>query len=447
MNRTLPILGAVTAPGDAPMAEANRSLQQRFEQAMRLEPDLKERGHNPQHQSNAQIRPSQRRTDADSLPQQNNRRNPSEKNQQIPRRSSASTKPSDHQENTAKQQQCSEQSDPRQVAFRSSHEQQDPGFADNPEQVAALDISAKKRRDETAFTAHAGNDLIDASPITVTTNTASEPPTVAPANVTTAVFEHAPPTLSITTSPTEQGLSAIATPHGHVVQVTPTENEWLDKQYQVNDAYEATCVNSIYAIANTMQHRLPPAQESEGITPKLTPALPTGNGELVTQLDAELQTLMALKPVTTGETAPNNELFANPTIWVAPLAMTPGDLQLVRMVPAEINRELSQLLQRLAVDIYQELGRPERAPQLHLTLPALGELSIHIVHHRGELQIDILATSEGQRLLNQGRNDLVDRLQRLYPGERIILDLFTRGDSEQGSRQKRFIHDEWDADA
>ncbi|MCX0429207.1 type III secretion system needle length determinant, partial [Aeromonas veronii] len=94
---------------------------------------------------------------------------------------------------------------------------------------------------------------------------------------------------------------------------------------------------------------------------------------------------------------------------IPPQVKTPGDLQLARLAPAESNRELGQLLERLAVDIYQELGRPERPPLLRLTLPQLGDLSIRIAHQGGELQIEILATSEGQLLLNQGRSDLVDR--------------------------------------
>ncbi|MGL4775041.1 MAG: type III secretion system needle length determinant [Aeromonas veronii] len=132
---------------------------------------------------------------------------------------------------------------------------------------------------------------------------------------------------------------------------------------------------------------------------------------------------------------------------IPPQVKTPGDLQLARLAPAESNRELGQLLERLAVDIYQELGRPERPPLLRLTLPQLGDLSIRIAHHHGELQIEILATAQGELLLNQGRSDLVDRLQRLYPGERVALDLFGQPDSEQGSRHKRSIYEEWDADA
>jgi type III secretion protein P len=130
-----------------------------------------------------------------------------------------------------------------------------------------------------------------------------------------------------------------------------------------------------------------------------------------------------------------------------PLVRTPGDLLLARISPTLMNHELGQLLERLAVDIQLELGRPERPPLLRLNLPELGELAIRIAHHHGELQIEILATSQGQLLLNQGRSELIDRLQRLYPGEQVTLDLFNQADSEQGSRQQRSIYEEWDADA
>ncbi|BEE12826.1 hypothetical protein VAWG004_13290 [Aeromonas veronii] len=160
--------------------------------------------------------------------------------------------------------------------------------------------------------------------------------------------------------------------------------------------------------------------------------------------ESELAELLASGTVATEVTDEMPEAYGPPPI---PPLKTPGDLQLARLAPAENNRELGQLLERLAVDIYQELGRPERPPLLRLTLPQLGDLSIRIAHHHGELQIEILATSEGQLLLNQGRSDLVDRLQRLYPGERVALDLFGQPGSEQGSRHKRSIYEEWDADA
>ncbi|MGL6334824.1 type III secretion system needle length determinant [Aeromonas jandaei] len=152
-------------------------------------------------------------------------------------------------------------------------------------------------------------------------------------------------------------------------------------------------------------------------------------------------------PAASEEELLAQESFASSAIRVPPLSATPGDLLLARVSPRVDHHELGQLLSRLAVDIHLELGRPERPPMLQLTLPALGELAIRIEHHQGSLQVEMLASEQGSQLLNQGRGELIDRLQRLYPGERIAFDLFTRGDSEQGSRQKRSIYDEWDADA
>lgn len=147
------------------------------------------------------------------------------------------------------------------------------------------------------------------------------------------------------------------------------------------------------------------------------------------------------------EDLPAEPIPASPSQPIPPLVKTPGDLQLARVASPDLNGELGRLLERLAVDIHLELGRAQRPPLLRLTLPELGELAIRIARYPGELQVEILATSQGQSQLNQGRGDLLDRLQRLYPGEQVSLDLFTRGDSEQGSRQRRSLYEEWDADA
>ncbi|MFM5687644.1 hypothetical protein ACET70_22935, partial [Aeromonas caviae] len=53
MNRILPIQGAATARDDTRMAEANRSQQQRFEQAMQLDPEQKA---TDKHRANGQSR-------------------------------------------------------------------------------------------------------------------------------------------------------------------------------------------------------------------------------------------------------------------------------------------------------------------------------------------------------------------------------------------------------
>ena len=166
-------------------------------------------------------------------------------------------------------------------------------------------------------------------------------------------------------------------------------------------------------------------------------------GELLQTEDEPIE----LAPVASEEELLARENFAGSAIRVPPLATTPGDLLLARVTPSVNHHELGQLISRLAVDMHLELGRLDRPPQLQLSLPALGELTIRIERHQGMLQVEMLASEQGSQLLNQGRGELIDRLQRLYPGERVAVDLFTRGDSEQGSRQKRSIYDEWDADA
>ncbi|WP_241519125.1 type III secretion system needle length determinant [Aeromonas salmonicida] len=476
MNRILPIQGTVTARGDTQMAEANQSQQQRFEQAMRLEQSLKERGHNPQ----PEVRHSQRVTDVHPLPQQNLHRAPSEAGKQVSLRHTTKGTQPDNKEITAKQQrQGCEQTNPQQVIFTPPNRHQSQCLTDNPERVAAtiapinaITLTLDKTRTSSQQTKHTqftaqDNDqrppilTITANPVALRpTNTSSDvisthlneslPLTEGVGSKLTAQPEsmQSAPKTSLLESSADLRLTAIITqPYGHVTQATLTENEWLDEQHPVIEAHKAANANAIDVITNTTPHLLPLATDNEAIPPKLASSLRTDIGELAAQLDAEIQQLTAIKPVTTGETAPKGELFANPAIWVAPLAVTPGDLQLARLAPAESNRELCQLLERLAVDIYQELGRPERPPLLRLTLPQLGDLSIRIAHHNGELQIEILATAQGELLLNQGRSDLVDRLQRLYPGERVALDLFNQADSERGSRHKRSIYEEWDADA
>ena len=170
--------------------------------------------------------------------------------------------------------------------------------------------------------------------------------------------------------------------------------------------------------------------QQQGDTPR------TDSGETTSLLAAESE-----------ETTQSREEFVAVGQQLPPPARTPGDLLLARVSPAQSNPELGRLLERLAVDIHLELGGPDRPPLLRLNLPALGDLAIRIAHHGGELQIEIQASSQGQLLLNQGRSELFDRLQRLYPDELVRLDLFSQGDSEQGSRQQRSIYEEWDADA
>lgn len=362
MNRILPIQGTVTVQGDAPMAEANRSQQQRFEQAMRLEQEQKT---THQHRENNQ------RQSRDQL----------------------------HQQLLQAQQQKKEIADKaRQQELAAAHarskkRQPEPfikedQFGSSLSEVAARDQNETERQTDQ----HSQDKELEANP--------HLPPEIWP-----LPGQESSPSTSSSAQEEPPACSDRGTNNTSIAgNISGVDMEQVTAQatQQLNDA-------SLVDASELAE-------------------------QLAADTDINVLTLSDEMPEASGQPIPQQ-------------VKTPGDLQLARMAPAEVNRELGQLLERLAVDIYQELGRPERPPLLRLTLPALGELAIRIEHHHGEMQIEILATTQGELLLNQGRSELIDRLQRLHPGERIALDLFSQPDRDQGSRQQRSIYDEWEADA
>ncbi len=359
MNRILPIQGTVTARGDTQVAEANRSQQQRFEQAMRLEQEQKtahQHRENNLHQSRVPL----------------------------------------HQQLLQAQQQKKEIADKAQqqelaTAHARSKKQQSASPIQEDQSGSFLTDVAARDKQETAHQ----------------------------------------------TDQHSQDIAREASAHR-----VPDAWSQQGQEGTQSSAQEKPPAYSDKGTDNTLIAGDTSGLDRALVTEKAAQQL--NDGSLV---DArELAELLAAD-TDINELTLSNEMPEASGQPLSPQVKTPGDLQLARLAPAENNRELGQLLERLAVDIYQELGRPERPPLLRLTLPQLGDLSIRIAHHHGELQIEILATAQGELLLNQGRSDLVDRLQRLYPGERVALDLFGQPDSEQGSRHKRSIYEEWDADA
>ncbi len=359
MNRILPIQGTVTTLGDTQMAEASRSQQQRFEQAMRLEQEQKtahQHRENNLHQSRVPL----------------------------------------HQQLLQAQQQKKEIADKaQQQELAAAHERskkQQPASPIQEDQSGSFltDVAARDKQETAHQTDQHSQDI------------ARE-----------ASAHRVPDAWS------QQGQEG-------------TQSSAQEEPPTCSDR------GADYTSIAGDTSRLDRALVIEKAAQQLNEASLVDARELAEQLAADTD----INALTLSDEIP--EASGQP---IPPQVKTPGDLQLARLAPAENNRELGQLLERLAVDIYQELGRRERPPLLRLTLPQLGDLSIRIAHHHGELQIEILATAQGELLLNQGRSDLVDRLQRLYPGERVALDLFGQPDSEQGSRHKRSIYEEWDADA
>ncbi|MBO0397996.1 type III secretion system needle length determinant [Aeromonas veronii] len=397
MNRILPIQGTVTARGDTQMAEANRSQQQRFEQAMRLESDQKAPD---KHRANGQSKTQEPR------PQQ------LLQTQQQKKQATDTVRQSDI---------AASHSQPKHLQTQQLITRKASGLSTFPEVTERDQKEIESKRSQQVRDAqdnvHEGGtrDVALPAPENACSVPSSMLNTPAPRPLLEGAGDWAP----------ESALSAIPSlmkePLHH-----PEQKESGSRQHDLQTigiaAGMALPLSSDQATLQQGEASL--AQVFEFAEQKVSNS----------DTDFNALTLNDEIPEASGQPLP-------------PQVKTPGDLQLARLAPAESNRELGQLLERLAVDIYQELGRPERPPLLRLTLPQLGDLSIRIAHHHGELQIEILATAQGELLLNQGRSDLVDRLQRLYPGERVALDLFGQPDSEQGSRHKRSIYEEWDADA
>ena len=425
MNRILPIQGTVTARGDTQMAEANRSQQQRFEQAMRLESDQKAPD---KHRANGQSKTQEPR------PQQ------LLQTQQQKKQATDTVRQSDI---------AASHSQPKHLQTQQLITRKASGLSGS----ALSGVAARDQREVERKKSQQTRDARDQDPeggASAVGLPASERGFAAPLSMVNAQAQQPPLEDSGLPVP-ERELAALLSMVNAQVPQPPLEGSGLPAP----ERELAAPLSMVNAQVPRPEKETDGSQQHGMQTTGLTSdaELPQGATQTAPQQgvaslaeESELAEPLAadtdINALTLSDEIP--EASGQP---IPPQVKTPGDLQLARLAPAENNRELSQLLERLAVGIYQELGRPERPPLLRLTLPQLGDLSIRIAHHHGELQIEILATAQGELLLNQGRSDLVDRLQRLYPGERVALDLFGQPDSEQGSRHKRSIYEEWDADA
>ncbi|MCF5897755.1 type III secretion system needle length determinant [Aeromonas veronii] len=451
MNRILPIQGTVTARGDTQMAEANRSQQQRFEQAMRLEAEQKapdkyrangqSKTQDPRPQQLLQTQ-QQKKQAADTVRQSDIAASHSQPKhlqaQQLITRKAPGLSGSTLSGVAAR--------DQREDERKKSQQTRDARDQDPEVGASALGLPASERGFAPPLSmvnAQTPRPPLEGSGLPV-----PERELAAPLSMVNAQAPR-PPLEGSGLPASERKLAAPLSMVNAQAPQPPLEGSGL----LAPERELAAPLSMVNAQVPRPEKETDGSQQHGMQTTGLTSdaELPQGATQTAPQQgvaslaeESELAELLASGTVATEVTDEMPEAYGPPPI---PPLKTPGDLQLARLTPAENNRELGQLLERLAVDIYQELGRPERPPLLRLTLPQLGDLSIRIAHHHGELQIEILATAQGELLLNQGRSDLVDRLQRLYPGERVALDLFGQPDSEQGSRHKRSIYEEWDVDA
>ncbi|MCF5890414.1 type III secretion system needle length determinant [Aeromonas veronii] len=451
MNRILPIQGTVIARGDTQMAEASRSQQQRFEQAMRLESDQKAPD---KYRTNGQSKTQEPRPQQLLQTQQQKKQAADTVQQSDIAASHSQPKHLQTQPFITKKTSGLSGSalsgvaarDQREVERKKSQQTRDARDQDPEVGVSAVGLPASER--ELAAPLSMMNAQTPRPPLEGSGLPVPARELAAPLSMVNAQTPR-PPLGGSGLPASERELAAPLSMVNAQAPQPPLEGSGLP----ASERELAASLSMVNAQAPRPEKETYGSQQHGMQTTTLTSGteLPQGAIQTAPQQgvaslaeESELAELLASGTAATEVTDEIPEASGPP---IPPQVKTPGDLQLARLAPAESNRELGQLLERLAVDIYQELGRPERPPLLRLTLPQLGDLSIRIAHHHGELQIEILATAQGELLLNQGRSDLVDRLQRLYPGERVALDLFGQPDSEQGSRHKRSIYEEWDADA
>ena len=125
--------------------------------------------------------------------------------------------------------------------------------------------------------------------------------------------------------------------------------------------------------------------------------------------------------------------------------LTPGDRLLAGFKSApSLSASLSESIEHLALYIHTRTTRQGADASFQLTLPLLGTLEVTMATHAGELRVAIASLAETQKQLARSQNELLERLQRLHPAQTVQLSFSNQAGSEQGSRQRRNVFEEWE---
>ncbi|MCG8291460.1 type III secretion system needle length determinant [Pseudomonas entomophila] len=129
---------------------------------------------------------------------------------------------------------------------------------------------------------------------------------------------------------------------------------------------------------------------------------------------------------------------------------TPGDRLLATLHSPAPNamtpRDLEHLCEVLQVHLYSARARAPGGTLLRVTLPNMGAVEIHLSKVHGSLQIDIQSSPGNLHTLQLARGELLERLHKLDPQLQVQLSYGGNPDQQQGSRQRRSIYEEWEAD-
>lgn len=180
---------------------------------------------------------------------------------------------------------------------------------------------------------------------------------------------------------------------------------------------------------------------------KDTPDAPTISARKLLLDKSTLKTLEALlgQSQSTEHKPPNA---------IEPLAMalpsqTPGDRLLAQLLAepqtAALKKDLEELLTAMQARIQSHTSHSaSNSTLLQINLQHLGTVEIQLAQHRGVLYIELQASSSTLLHLQQARGDLLERLNKLNPGQETQLAFADSGDAEQRSRQQRHLEEEWE---
>ncbi|MBV4507914.1 type III secretion system needle length determinant [Pseudomonas sp. BW13M1] len=131
---------------------------------------------------------------------------------------------------------------------------------------------------------------------------------------------------------------------------------------------------------------------------------------------------------------------------LAPLAPSSERPVIDRVLPSTVGapaQDLQTLVERLQLQLFARRTGTREQTLLQVQLPQLGHVEVRMNPASAGLQVEIQAAPATLRQLQVAGTDLHERLQRLDPAQPVSLGFGANGDSQQGSRNRRHVEDEW----
>lgn len=180
---------------------------------------------------------------------------------------------------------------------------------------------------------------------------------------------------------------------------------------------------------------------------KATPDAPNISARQLLLDKSTLKTLEAL--LGQSQSTEHKTQSALEPLALALPSQTPGDRLLAQLLAEPqadaLKKDLEQLLTAMQARIQSHISPgASNSTLLQINLQHLGTVEIQLAQHRGVLYIELQASSGTLLHLQQARGELLERLNKLNPGQETQLAFADSGDAEQRSRQRRQLEDEWE---